>query len=128
MTKNGDARQRYASPLIISDKAPPKMGRPKGAMRAEKLEILKIVRDLGPEAVRKLKNLMRNGATETIQFAAAQALLERGYGKPPQALAVGVDAGAGQPLIIVTTGVPRANDDAIDPKLQIDWEQLTPKD
>lgn len=68
-----------------------KMGRPKGAMREEKKEILKLVRDLGPEAVRKLKHLMRNGATETIQFAAAQALLERGFGKPFQS--IGIDTG-----------------------------------
>ncbi len=67
------------------------MSRTKGAMRAEKIEILKLVRDLGPEAVRKLKHLMRNGATETIQFATAEALLSRGFGKPFQA--IGVDTG-----------------------------------
>ncbi len=51
------------------------MSRTKGAMRAEKREVLKLVRDLGPEAVDKLKYLLRHGSTESIQFAAAEALL-----------------------------------------------------
>jgi hypothetical protein len=42
----------------------------------------------GTDAVAKLAKLMHRGKTEQIQFAAACALLDRGYGRPPSTLDV----------------------------------------
>lgn len=55
-------------------------GRPK-----EDAEVKALARVSGPEAVQKLVELMRGDDRRTA-LAAAQALLDRGYGKPGQSI------------------------------------------
>lgn len=55
-------------------------GRPK-----EDAEIKALARAAGPEAIEKLLELLRGDDRRTA-LAAAQALLDRGYGKPAQAI------------------------------------------
>ena len=45
-----------------------------------------MAREHGPECVRKCLNLMRHSRDERVQFAAAKELLDRGYGRPTQAV------------------------------------------
>ena len=40
-----------------------------------------VARSFGPEAIRKLLEIMRNGSSESVQIAAAKELLDRGFGK-----------------------------------------------
>ncbi len=51
----------------------------------------------GAEAVNKLVWLMRRGADERTQLAAARELLDRGFGKPAQA--IGAHIGGGPVLV-----------------------------
>lgn len=55
-------------------------GRPK-----EDSEVKALARATGPEAIDKLVELMR-GEDKRTALAAAQALLDRGFGKPAQAI------------------------------------------
>jgi hypothetical protein len=61
-------------------------GRPK-----EVEEVKALARQHGPAAIAKLAQLMECGSPRT-EVAAAQALLDRGYGKPAQAI-TGEDGG-----------------------------------
>lgn len=62
-----------------------KSGNPGGRPK-EVAEIKALARAHGPEAINKLVSLMDCGKPQT-EVAAAQALLDRGYGKPAQVLA-----------------------------------------
>jgi Family of unknown function (DUF5681) len=60
-------------------------GNPKG--RPPELSAIQdLARTYTEEALEKLVRLMRKGKSETVQLAAALALLDRGHGKPVQAL------------------------------------------
>ena len=109
MNKNGV--HRYAAPLEIPTSAPAAkpMGRPKGAMRPEKKTFLEKCRLEGPASLKRMVYLRDHGETHAVQLAAAIAIADRGFGKPPQAVAVGMDGGGGQTLIMVRTGVPRSD-------------------
>ena len=67
-------------------------GRPK-----EDAEVKALARAAGPEAIEKLVALMRGDESRTA-LAAAQALLDRGYGKPSQA--VEMSGPEGEPLVV----------------------------
>ena len=69
-------------------------GRPK-----ETGDIRLLARAHGPEAIRKLAEHMM-GDDPRVSVAAAQALLDRGYGKPAQSIVGGDDAD--NPLRLVT--------------------------
>ena len=56
-------------------------GRPK-----RDLEIAALARTYTNEAINTLVEIMRNGKTSSAQLQAACAILDRGWGKPPQAL------------------------------------------
>jgi hypothetical protein len=60
-------------------------GRPK-----EDAEVKELAREHGPAAIRKLAQLMECGQSRT-EAAAAIALLDRGFGKPQQDIAVTKD-------------------------------------
>lgn len=58
-------------------------GNPGG--RPKELEgIQKLAREHGDAAIRVLLAVAENGKSESARVAAASALLDRGYGKPPQ--------------------------------------------
>ena len=67
-------------------------GRPK-----EDSEVKALARTAGPEAIEKLLELMRGDDRRTA-LAAAQALLDRGFGKPSQA--VEMSGPDGEPLVV----------------------------
>lgn len=81
-------------------------GRAKGVRNKNTFEIKEAARLHGPEAIKKLLFLMRHGENETVQLAAANGLLDRGFGRPAQAVAVGGPDG-GPVVVMVCTGVPR---------------------
>jgi hypothetical protein len=69
-------------------------GRPKGALNKVTLEIKHLCQKHGPAAVKLLVATMES-ETEAMQMriAAAKEILDRGYGRPPQAI-VGEDGEA----------------------------------
>lgn len=69
-------------------------GRPK-----EDVEVKKYARQYGIEALNKLLELMRTGTDERTQSAAAQAILDRGFGKPSQE--IGFDGESTRELVAV---------------------------
>jgi hypothetical protein len=71
-------------------------GRKKGTPNKATADIKALARVHGPEAVEKLVELMRTGP-EKVRLAAARELLDRGYGKPTQA--VEVSGHEGGPLL-----------------------------
>lgn len=68
-------------------------GNPKGSSKAG-MELRELARSYGPEAIERLVQLMRS-KKERVAIAACQVLLDRGYGRPIQAIA-GPD---GEPLM-----------------------------
>lgn len=67
-----------------------KSGNPGGRPK-ESAEVKALAREHGPAAIKKLAELMNCGNPRT-EVAAAQALLDRGYGKPAQAIVGDDDA------------------------------------
>lgn len=74
---------------------PGKSGNPGGRPR-EVAEIRELARKHGPEAIKKLVALMYEADSDAVRVRAAEALLNRGYGMPTQAI-TGED---GVPLVI----------------------------
>ena len=65
-----------------------KKGRPKGALNKKTAEIKAIAGKYGPDAIQVLVRIMERGESEGSRVAAAKELLDRAYGKAPQALDV----------------------------------------
>lgn len=65
-------------------------GRPQGAKGRATLQAKATLSELAREhtdlALSVLAEVARNGASDSAKVAAANALLDRGYGKPPQAI------------------------------------------
>lgn len=61
----------------------------------EKRQMQEIARAHGPECIERLRWLMRHGENQTVQLAATNAILDRGFGKPVQPAAVGFGPEAG---------------------------------
>lgn len=53
--------------------------------RADQYSVTRLAKSYGRDAIDKLAYLMENAEDERVQMAAAEKLLERGYGKPTQA-------------------------------------------
>lgn len=70
-------------------------GRPKGVPNKANREVKLAAQKYTVECLQTLGTIMREGKNETARIAAANALLDRGHGKPPQALT----DGEGGPLI-----------------------------
>ena len=60
-------------------------GNPSGMSRAL-VEVTDLARQHAPEAMAALVEIATQGKSESARVAAAIALLDRGYGKPPQAI------------------------------------------
>ncbi len=60
----------------------PGSGRKKGTVNKNTIEIKTLAQSFAVQAVKRLKHLMLHGKSENVQAIAAQALLDRGYGKP----------------------------------------------
>lgn len=84
-------------------------GRPKGASNKATVELQDLARQHGASAIQQLAHLMTHATSESAQVAAAREILDRGYGRPAQAL-VGDPNGA--PIAIsIYTGVDRDQSD-----------------
>jgi hypothetical protein len=64
----------------------PNAGRKKGSPNKVTAEIKKIAQEHGPDALKELLRIMKNGTSEQARIAAAKEVLDRAYGKPVQAL------------------------------------------
>ena len=71
-------------------------GNPGGRPKAN-LEVIELARSYCTAAIKRLAYLSTKAKSESAQVAACTALLDRGFGKPPQALKVGGDGNS--PLI-----------------------------
>lgn len=84
----GDAEKRDAQGRFKKGQSGNAGGRPKTAK-----EVREIARKYGPQAVRFLYECMSSGdVKDNVRVAAAVALLDRGYGKPAQAIVGDDDA------------------------------------
>lgn len=73
-----------------------KGGRPKGQRNKATAEIKAIAQKYTVEAMKTLTDILKNGQSEQARIAAARELLDRGYGKPAQA----VTGDGGGPIVI----------------------------
>jgi len=81
-------------------------GNPGGRPKAES-EVRELAQQHGPAAVNRLVALM-NSRNERVAVAACQAVLDRGYGKAPQAMKVDGDLGIhGSGLIDILASLDR---------------------
>jgi hypothetical protein len=70
------------------------------------VEVQRAARTHAVEAIETLATIMRTSRSPKARIAAAQVLLDRGYGRPPQAIAIAQLEGAdGKPLKAPTFGI-----------------------
>jgi hypothetical protein len=79
----------------------PGRGRPKGSKNAKTLEIEALAKEYAGDALQALFDIATNGASEPARVSAATALLDRGYGKPRQAVEHSGEGGG--PLLVTVT-------------------------
>lgn len=75
---------------------------------AELADVRSRAREHAADALASLVKIAKSGKSESAKVAAAEAILNRGYGKPAQA--VTGENGEGPIRIIVETGVERSAD------------------
>ena len=64
----------------------PGAGRKPGKLSQAKRELADMAKDHAEMALRTLADIAKSGESEAARVSAANAILDRGYGKPPQAL------------------------------------------
>lgn len=97
--------------------ARPGAGRPKGsrsaATKQQQATLGELAKALAPEALDALASVMRTGQSEAARVSAANSILDRGYGKPVQAVEhAGKD---GAPIPFDGWVIARAEPDPTDP-------------
>ena len=83
-------------------------GRPAGAVNKATDDIKALARQYTAEALEALVAVVRESESDAARVSAANALLDRGYGKPSQVLSG--DENGGPHRFVIETGVPRADD------------------
>lgn len=69
-----------------------KLGRPKGAVSTAKKELMEMAKGYAPRALQVLAEVMNDKqAPAPARVSAATSILDRGYGKPSQAVQIGGD-------------------------------------
>lgn len=76
-------------------------GRPKGSLNAATREIQAIARDYTTAALKTLAMIAKSGKKESARVAAATALLDRGWGRPRQAVEHSGEGGG--PVVVSVT-------------------------
>lgn len=89
--------------------ARPNSGRPKGRPNKVTAEIKDLARAYVPDIMPALLKVAIEGESEAARVSAIKEILDRAYGKAPQAI-TGEDGGAIKQAITIISGVPRAND------------------
>ena len=82
-------------------------GRPAGAVNKATDDIKALARQYTAEALEALVAVVRESESDAARVSAANALLDRGYGKPSQVLSG--DENGGPHRFVIETGVPRAD-------------------
>lgn len=90
--------------------ARPNAGRKKGVPNKATIELKDYAKQYTKEAVDALVGIVRVSESDAARVAAANAILDRGYGKPSQAL-TGEDGGAIQVATRIELVGIRADDD-----------------
>ncbi len=80
--------------------ARPGAGRPPGKVGQAKRELAEMAKEHAPAALQTLADIATNGESEAARVSAAVAVLDRAYGKPPQAVEHG-GAGGGPVQVIL---------------------------
>jgi predicted ArsR family transcriptional regulator len=86
--------------------ARPGAGRPKGSLNKATADIKAAAQAYTEDALATLAQIMKAGESEAARVAAANSILDRGFGKPRQSM--DLDATTDMTVEIVT-GVPRAD-------------------
>jgi hypothetical protein len=86
--------------------ARPGAGRPKGSLNKATADIKAAAQVYTEDALATLAQIMKAGESEAARVAAANSILDRGFGKPRQSM--DLDATTDMTVEIVT-GVPRAD-------------------
>lgn len=84
-------------------------GRPKGRANKVTAEIKELAREYVPAIMPALLSIATKGESEAARVSAIKEILDRAYGKSPQAL-TGEDGGPIKQAIQIISGVPRADD------------------
>lgn len=66
-------------------------GRPKGSLNKVTASVKEAAQAFTDDALKVLATIMRDGESEAARVAAANSILDRGHGKPKQALVGGDD-------------------------------------
>lgn len=69
----------------------PGAGRKPGAVSKAKRELAAMAKDKAERALEVLADIMERGESDAARVSAANAILDRGYGKPSQAMQIGGD-------------------------------------
>lgn len=71
-------------------------GRPKGALNKATKDIKALAQQHTPAALKTLVTILKDSESDAARVSAAKELLDRGYGKSPQAI-TGTDGG---PIVV----------------------------
>lgn len=85
-------------------------GRTKGTPNKATIEVKELAREYAPQVLREMARLATQAESESARVAAGNAILDRAYGKPSQAI-TGEDGEAIKAAITIVTGVPRHDRD-----------------
>lgn len=66
-------------------------GRKPGAVSKAKRELAEMAKDKAGRALEVLAEIMEKGESDAARVSAANAILDRGYGRPSQAMQIGGD-------------------------------------
>lgn len=96
---NGTAKRKPRGKPFKAGESGNPGGRPKRT--AEELDLIAACKEKAPEALAVIAGIMTKGENERNRLAAANAIIERGYGKPVQP--VEASGPNGGPIETVTT-------------------------
>ena len=89
-------------------------GRKPGTPNKATAEIKDLARQYAPDALAELARLARKAESESARVAAIKEILDRAYGKAPQAIVGDPDSQAGVAgrveMIVIESGVPHRED------------------
>lgn len=71
----------------------PKRGRPKGSLNKVTLDVKLAAQEYTDQALKALVKIMEKGESEAARVAAANSILDRGHGRPKQAVELGGENG-----------------------------------
>ncbi|WP_042295635.1 DUF5681 domain-containing protein [Paraburkholderia bannensis] len=99
---NGTAKRKPRGKPFAAGQSGNPGGRPKRT--AEELDLIAACKDRTPAALAVIESIMMEGENERNRLAAAQSIIERGYGKPTEKIEhTGKDGGDIVTQIVLTS-------------------------